>query len=144
MSIEPPSPSEETPEEQASQTHPRRRPELDKYVNQFLSSVCDTSRRYILELLAMPKEGDARRLPDALPEMRSGDIARAIGLSPATTSEHLHHLARTGLVMSRRKGNVVYYRLRNYQLVMAFHELMDALNTDYNDYGSLVQENKET
>lgn len=138
MSVEPPSPSEE----QTSQTHPRRRPELDKYVDEFLSSVCDTSRRYILELLAMPKEGDARVLPDSLPEMRSGDIARAIGLSPATTSEHLQHLARSGLVMSHRKGNMVYYRLRNYQLVMAFHELLDALNTDYNDYGSLAQKNK--
>ena len=106
---------------------PRRPPEIDKYVDRFLSIVCDTSRRYILELLSLPgKDGSTE-----LPEKRSGDIARAIGLSPATTSEHLRQLADIGLVNSRRDGNVVYYRLCNRQLVRAFHDLLLALDEDY-------------
>ncbi|GCE10232.1 ArsR/SmtB family transcription factor [Tengunoibacter tsumagoiensis] len=106
---------------------PHRPLEVDRYVDAFLSTVCDTSRRYILELLALPIDG---KDPD-LPEWRSGDIARSIGLSAATTSEHLRQLSDAGLVASRREGNVVYYRLRNHLLVQAFQDLLRALDTDY-------------
>ena len=124
MSTPPPSvPSDMTEENKI----PRRPPEIDAFVDHFLSTVCDTSRRYILELLSIPEKGD----DPALPEKRSGDIARAIGLSAATTSEHLRHLARTGLVTSRREGNTVYYSLRNHSLVKAFQDLLDALDKDY-------------
>ncbi len=106
---------------------PHRPPEIDQYVDRFLSVVCDTSRRYILELLALPgEEGTA-----SLPEKRSGDIAKAIGLAPATTSEHLRSLASIGLVTSRRDGNVVYYRLRNRMMVKAFQDLLLALDKEY-------------
>lgn len=104
-----------------------RPPEVDKFVDAFLSTVCDTSRRYILELLATPEENN----PTEMPERRSGDIARRIGLSAATTSEHLRLLAKAGLVTSRREGNVVYYRLRNHKLVQAFQTLLSALYTDF-------------
>ncbi len=106
---------------------PHRPHEVDQYVDKFLSVVCDTSRRYILELLALPGEEGTI----SMPEKRSGDIARAIGLSPATTSEHLRHLASIGLVDSRRDGNVVYYRLCNRMLVKAFQDLLVALDKDY-------------
>ena len=106
---------------------PRRAPEIDKYVDTFLDAVCDTSRRYILELLAtQPGEGG-----EGMPEWRSGDIARALGLAPGTTSEHLRKLANNGLVTSRREANVVYYQLRNHKLVMAFQDLLEALDSDY-------------
>ena len=108
-------------------TAPRRPPEIDKYVDTFLSTICDTSRRYILELLTIPDEDDA---PD-MPERRSGDIAKAIGLSAATTSEHLRLLAKTGIVAARRDGNVVYYYLRNREIVKAFQDLLGALDSDY-------------
>lgn len=114
-------------QEQASESMPRRPAELDKYVDNFLALVCDTSRRYILELLSMPDESGNTTLP----ERRSGDIARAIGLSAATTSEHLRQLANAGLVASRREGNTVYYQLRNQLLVTAFHNLLNALYDDY-------------
>ncbi|GAC1502649.1 MAG: hypothetical protein NVS2B12_12430 [Ktedonobacteraceae bacterium] len=107
---------------------PRRPPEVDKYVDTFLTVVCDTSRRYILELLAVPDDDDSE---SEMPEKRSGDIARAIGLSAATTSEHLKHLAAIGLVSSRREGNVVYYRLRNRTMVKAFQTLVKALDDNY-------------
>ncbi|SRR5579885_1502141 len=106
---------------------PHRPPEVDEFVDSFLQTVCDTSRRYILELLAMPNEESSA----AMPEMRSGDIAKAIGLSAATTSEHLRQLASAGLVVSRRDGNTVYYRLCNHMLVKAFQDLLIALDGDY-------------
>jgi DNA-binding transcriptional ArsR family regulator len=120
-------PSSPTPEDVTQKTSPRRPPEVDKYVDNFLNTVCDTSRRYILELLAEPREGE----PSYLPERRSGEIAKMIGLSPATTSEHLRQLTKAGLVTPRREGNVVYYCLRNHKLVQAFQTLLEALYSDY-------------
>ncbi len=109
---------------------PRRPVEVDKYVDTFLSVVCDTSRRYILELLTIPDEDDKVEMP----ERRSGDIARAIGLSAATTSEHLRQMARIGILRTRRDGNVVYYHLRDKNVVKAFQDLLSALDSDYAQY----------
>ncbi len=106
---------------------PSRPIEVDKYVDHFLSLMCDTSRRYILELLSTSDEINTVTLP----EKRSGDIARAIGLSAATTSEHLRQLADAGLIASRRDGNIVYYRLQNRLLVKAFHDLLGALDSHF-------------
>jgi DNA-binding transcriptional ArsR family regulator len=127
MPASPPSP---TPEETPQKSLPRRPPEVDKYVDDFLGTVCDTRRRYILELLAQPHDGESGYLP----ERRSGEIAKLIGLSPATTSEHLRLLTRAGLIASRRQGNVVYYRLRNHKLVKAFQQLLEALYSDYSSH----------
>jgi len=106
---------------------PRRPPELDAFVDQFLSTVCDTSRRYILELLAEPKEKD----PSVPYERRSGEIAEELGLSNATTSEHLRQLANLHLVTTRKEGTAVYYRLSNHMLVQAFQDLLRALDRHY-------------
>ena len=111
---------------------PRRPPELDAFVDQFLFTVCDTSRRYILELLAEPNETDA-----SLPyERRSGEIAEELGLSSATTSEHLRHLAALHLVSTRKEGTAVYYRLSNHMLVQAFQDLLRALDHHYQEQTS--------
>lgn len=110
-----------------AQKVPNRPAEVDKYVDTFLSTTCNTSRRYILELLACHENEDGSNMP----EMRSGEIAKAIGLAAATTSEHLRQLVELGLVTSRRDGNVVYYQLRNHSLVLAFHDLLEALDHDY-------------
>ena len=106
---------------------PRRPPELDAYVDQFLSTVCDTSRRYILELLAEPNE----KYPSVPYERRSGEIAEVLGLSSATTSEHLRLLADLHLVTTRKQGTAVYYRLSNHLLVQAFLDLLRVLDRQY-------------
>ena len=111
---------------------PRRPPELDAFVDQFLSTVCDTSRRYILELLAEPNEND----PSVPFERRSGEIAEELGLSSATISEHLHQLADLHLVTARKQGTAVYYRLSNHMPVQAFLDLLRALDGHYQKQSS--------
>ena len=106
----------------------RRPPELDAAVDHFLATVCDHSRRYILELLALPRE-DAER-PDVY-ERRSGEIAQALGLSSSTTSEHLRVLAKAHLVVARKEGTTTYYQLSNHELVRAFRELLHGLDAHY-------------
>ena len=104
----------------------RRSPEIDKFVDHFLALMCDRSRRQILQLLSVPN--DAPGLPL---ERRSTDIARELGLSPATTSGHLRQLSEARLIASRREGNVVYYRLCNHLLVRAFQDLVAALDREH-------------
>lgn len=110
---------------------PVREAEVEQYIDRFLDTVCDTRRRAIVELLAISSIEEETPIL----EMRSGDIARAIGLSAATTSEHLRQLAQTGLLISRRQGNTVYYSLCNHKLVQAFRDLLEALDTDYRNAG---------
>ena len=109
---------------QSTQEEPTRRsPEIDKFVDHFLSLMCDRSRRQILQLLAVPNDTPGLPL-----ERRSTDIAKELGLSPATTSGHLRQLTEARLIASRREGNVVYYRLYNHILVRAFQDLIAALD----------------
>ena len=125
-------PRKKTAAARLNQSHsrfPRRPPELDAFVDRFLFTACDTSRRYILELLAEPNEKDA-----SLPyERRSGEIAEELGLSSATTSEHLRQLAALHLVSTRKEGTAVYYRLSNHMLVKAFQDLLLALDRHYQE-----------
>jgi DNA-binding transcriptional ArsR family regulator len=111
----------------------RRSPELDAAVDHFLATACDRSRRYILELLAHPREDE--ELPDVY-ERRSGEIAQALGLSSSTTSEHLRQLAEAHLVVARKEGNTTYYQLSNHALVRAFQDLLRGLDTHYRKLSS--------
>ena len=128
-------PRKKTATARSNQSHsriPRRPPELDAFVDRFLFTACDTSRRYILELLAETNEIDA-----SLPyERRSGEIAEELGLSNATTSEHLRQLAALHLVSTRKEGTAVYYRLSNHMLVQAFQDLLRALDHHYREQTS--------
>jgi DNA-binding transcriptional ArsR family regulator len=102
--------------------------DVEAFIDHFLGTMCDPSRRQILALLATPA-AEAEQLV----EMRSGEIARALKLSPATISGHLRQLARAGLLAARRSGNEVYYSVRNHLLVRAFHDLVEALHREYQD-----------
>jgi DNA-binding transcriptional ArsR family regulator len=122
----------------SSQTSPRST-EGKRYINQFLDAACHDSRRAILELLIPP---GGRNVSEKF-EMRSGEIAKKIGLAKSTTSEHLKQLQNLHLVSARREGNSTYYRLRNYHLVLAFHEMLKAVEVHYRN-SDLRAEHPET
>jgi DNA-binding transcriptional ArsR family regulator len=113
-----------------------RPPQLVRYIDRFLDATCDSSRRSILELLIPP---DGQTSPDAY-ELRAGEIAAKLGLAPSTTSEHLHQLLDLHLLSTRKEGTMVYYRLCNHHLVLAFHELLEALETHYHTHGSTSEQ----
>src|SRR5260221_5434417 len=89
--------------------------------------MCETSRRQILELLVTPNMD----VEGAMLERRSTDIPRELGLSFPTTSGHLKQLAEASLLRFRRDRNAVYYHIKNYLLVKAFHEFTAALDHHY-------------
>ena|SRR5579863_3406707 len=113
----------ETGEEPTKQS-----PDIDIFVDQFLSLMCDRSRRQILEILSVPNNDAGSQL-----ERRSSDIAKELGLTPATTSGHLKQLTEAGILSYRRDGNEVYYRLCNALLVQAFRDLVLSLHKEYGE-----------
>jgi DNA-binding transcriptional ArsR family regulator len=46
-------------------------------------------------------------------ELSVGDIASAIECSLQNTSQHLHLMKDKGLLISRREGNTIYYRVNS-------------------------------
>lgn len=54
------------------------------------------------------------------PGLRSGDIARALGISPATTSHHLFILCKTNVVESRHDETAKSFAIRNGEVERMF------------------------
>lgn len=105
---------------------PARSPQVEQFIASFLSAVCDSRRRHILECLSSP---DKEQVPPC--ERSVGEIARHLGLSYATTSEHLKQLSARHLLTSRKDGKKIYYCLRNRELVWAFHDVIHSLESHY-------------
>ncbi|HEY3993202.1 MAG TPA: metalloregulator ArsR/SmtB family transcription factor [Ktedonobacteraceae bacterium] len=105
---------------------PARPMEIEQFIDQFLSTVCDTSRRHILECLSIPEDHVTE-----LPERSVGEIATHLGLAASTTSEHLKELLRVHLLVTRKEGKRTYYRLRNRELVKTFHAMIISLEDHY-------------
>jgi DNA-binding transcriptional ArsR family regulator len=105
---------------------PARSPAVEQFIDQFLTAACDSSRRHILECLSTSAEHAA-----SPPERSVGEIAEHLGLAISTTSEHLKQLSQMHLLTTRKEGKKTYYRLRNNELVRAFHDLIDSLESHY-------------
>jgi DNA-binding transcriptional ArsR family regulator len=71
-----------------------------KRLEQVFFGVADKTRLMILELLTDE-------------ELCSCEIMAALDLTEPTTSHHLGILERVGLIMSRREGKWVFYRISN-------------------------------
>lgn len=50
-------------------------------------------------------------------------LAQAAGLSVANASQHLQHLRRSGLVISRKQGQQVFYRLAGDEVILLLNAL---------------------
>ncbi len=99
---------------------------LEHFIDQFLSAVCDSRRRHILAYLTTASEHASSPV-----ERSVGEIAAHLGLAMSTTSEHLKQLLEMRLLLSRKEGKKMLYRIRNRELVQAFHDLIQSLEEDY-------------
>lgn len=72
-------------------------------------------------------------------EKSVGDLARLTGTSETVTSQHLARLRRERIVMPRRDGQTIYYRLdrEDVRALMAFlHETYCGENSIAHDQGT--------
>ena len=67
-------------------------------LNEVLSALADKTGRAILQKL---REG----------KINSGDLAKAVGLSPQALSYHLSKLKNAGLIYETKEKNFIYYEL---------------------------------
>ncbi|VFS44296.1 regulatory protein ArsR [Enterobacter cancerogenus] len=61
------------------------------------------------------------------PGTRAGDLARATGLSPSATSQHLARMREEGLIDSTREAQRILYSIKN----DAVHKLISTLKSLY-------------
>ncbi|HHX86272.1 MAG TPA: winged helix-turn-helix transcriptional regulator [Actinomycetales bacterium] len=67
-----------------------------------LKSLADPVRIRLMSLLLTADAG----------EMRTGDLASAVGVAESTTSHHLGRLREAGMIESERRGMSVFHRAR--------------------------------
>lgn len=80
--------------------------------SEFLKSLANAQR---LRILCLVMEG----------ERPVGEIAMAVGAKQSSVSQNLALMRREGLVVSRRSGQTIYYRLADKRLVKMFRLLND-------------------
>jgi ArsR family transcriptional regulator len=94
-------------------------------------------RARICQVLADPKR---LRLIDALrdAERSVGELAESLGATYPNVSQHLNLMRDAGIVVSRREGTTVYYRLAYPQITQACDIVHDVLRAQLTDAAALA------
>ncbi len=92
-------------------TNSNSSPTLDEHtaahVAELFRSFSDTSRVRILSVLVQQ-------------EMNVGGLAQTVGISESAVSHHLRSLRQMGLVVARRDGKEVHYRIEDDHIIALF------------------------
>ncbi|MFQ5997055.1 MAG: ArsR/SmtB family transcription factor [Dehalococcoidales bacterium] len=72
-------------------------------------------------------------------EMSAGELGERLGLTPANLSQHLAMMRERHILVSRKEGNVVYYRIANPRLLDAFDLLREILFAQIRQDAALIQ-----
>ncbi len=72
-------------------------------------------------------------------EMSAGELGERLGLSPANLSQHLTMMKERHILVSRKEGNVVYYRIANPRLIEACDLLREILFEQIRQDAALIQ-----
>ncbi|MEW6143050.1 MAG: metalloregulator ArsR/SmtB family transcription factor [Chloroflexota bacterium] len=73
-------------------------------------------------------------------EMSVGDLAERLGMTAANLSQHLAMMRERHILISRKEGNVVFYRITNHRLLDAFDLLRDILFEQIRQDAGLIKQ----
>jgi ArsR family transcriptional regulator len=73
-------------------------------------------------------------------EMSVADLAHELGEAPGTVSAHLLMMKRQGVLVSRKQGKQVFYRLANPKMLRAFDLIREILREQMERDGHLAKE----
>ncbi len=73
-------------------------------------------------------------------EMSAGELGQVLGLAPANLSQHLTMMKERRILISRKEGNMVYYRVNDLRFLQAFDLLRTILFDQLRRNGALVAE----
>jgi ArsR family transcriptional regulator len=67
------------------------------------------------------------------------ELTELAGLAVANASQHMHHLRRAGLVISRKEGRFVFYRLSDDAVVRLMGSLREVAERNYAEAARVVE-----
>lgn len=73
-------------------------------------------------------------------ERSAGELRERLGLTKANLSQHLAMMKERHLLVSRKEGNVVYYRIANPRLLEAFDLLREILFEQIRQDAALIRD----
>lgn len=104
--------------------------EQNRRVFELHARICRTfSHPKRLEILNLLRQG----------ELPVGELAERMGVSLANVSQHLAILRDRGVVMTRREGVNVYYRVADPRIIQACNLMRDVLFEQLARSGQLVE-----
>ncbi len=73
-------------------------------------------------------------------EIGASELGERLGLAPANLSQHLTMMRERHILVSRKEGNAVYYRIANPRLLEAFDLLREILFEQIRQDAALIQD----
>ncbi len=71
-------------------------------------------------------------------EMSAGELIEKVGLTKANLSQHMSVLKAKGVILTRRNGVNIYYRLANHKIMQACHLMREILLDQFQERGKMV------
>jgi ArsR family transcriptional regulator, virulence genes transcriptional regulator len=71
-------------------------------------------------------------------EMAASELIERIGLSKANLSQHMSVLKSKGVILTRREGVNIYYRIANPKIIQACHLMTEVLLEQFQEKGKMV------
>ena len=71
-------------------------------------------------------------------EMTASELIEKIGLSKANLSQHMSVLKSKGVVLNRREGVNIYYRISNAKIIQACDLMREVLLEQFQEKGKMV------
>jgi len=71
-------------------------------------------------------------------ELTASELIGKIGLSKANLSQHISILKSKGVVLSRREGVNIYYRISNSKIIQACDLMREVLMEQFQEKGRMV------
>ena len=72
-------------------------------------------------------------------EMSVGELSQVLGLTIGNLSQHLAMMRERHMLISRKEGNMVYYRIANPRLLEAFDLLREILFEQIRHDAAIIQ-----
>ncbi len=77
-------------------------------------------------------------------ELSAGELIDKTRLSKANLSQHMNVLRSKGVVIARREGVNIYYRIANLKIVQACHLMREVLLEQFQEKGKMVSSLRHT
>ena len=71
-------------------------------------------------------------------ELSASELIEKIGLSKANLSQHMSVLKSKGVILTRREGVNIYYRIANPKIIQACHLMREVLLEQFQEKGKMA------